>query len=491
MRDATVTIRIVAAAIACITTSAIDIFWRDCGWSVALGGTALTCALIVYLLDVGLRRHMHKELLAVVCATGLLLVFGIRGVVLGWRPELYWFPDRYPIAGVVHALSLVSIGWLMFLVSYFAPWRFLGARRCGDAVFRRRIGIPGIIAMCAVGCLGRLIQSVFYFSPMGWIGAVGAIPGLAVAVGYVGIGLGLTTPGHRRSFPVIAALVTLGVYFVGSLIMGERVFMLRVASYLVVFLVATRGLRAAIGSPRRFAAVGIAIAGFALAFVLISSYKSQSESVGQEVGLRRYVAAMNVYQELIKGGRSLNEGEGFLASLSRRSGSGLDFFALLVDQTPQIWEFQHGRTIALIGTILVPRVFWPEKPEVTMAGQFYEDYLGYRRINGTLGAAGYSAIGDLFLNWGALGVVLGMIVIGAISRAYEQFCFSSKDVCLTGAILFASTAPDLMQPSSTLSDSFGAVSIRVLAVVLALWVLGRPDRSDVDPNGLGRTGAAI
>ena len=462
------TFSLFSSLFSCLIAAMAALVWPDSDSGVWISAIGLSCALCSFLADVLIRRRAQEHLLAVVAAGGYLITFGVRGVIVGWNPALYWFPDRYSTASMSQALLLVCVGWFMFLTSYVAPWRLSTVGMLGKKAFRQDPAPWTIVIMCVVGVVGRIIQSVFYFAPVSWISSVGAVPGLAVAIGYVGIGLGIVAGGRGGRTTTLVALGTLSVYFVGSLVMGERVFLLRVGSYFFVYLLCARKVTAVFGSSRRIIWAGLAAVSFALVFVIISSYKSNSSAVGQEVGVRRYTAAMSLYQELLHGEQDMNEGEGFWNGISRRAGSGMDFLALLVDQTPQIWEFQRGRTVALIGTIFIPRMIWPEKPEVTMSGQFYEDYLGYRRINGSLGAAGYSGIGDLFLNWGMLGVAVGMCVVGLLARAYESFCLSGQDVGSVGLIVFATTATDLMQPSSTLADSIGAVAVRLFVVILAL-----------------------
>jgi hypothetical protein len=71
-----------------------------------------------------------------------------------------------------------------------------------------------------------------------------------------------------------------------------------------------------------------------------------------------------------------------------------------------------GETMKYAGFAFVPRVLWPDKPTVTR-GAWFSAYLGlYDTEADATTAIGMTAVGELYWNFGIIGVVIGMIAIG-------------------------------------------------------------------------------
>jgi hypothetical protein len=69
--------------------------------------------------------------------------------------------------------------------------------------------------------------------------------------------------------------------------------------------------------------------------------------------------------------------------------------------------YQMGATMQSASYAFIPRVLWPEKPDVTR-GEWFNKYLG--AAPGT--SLGITAIGDFYWNFGLLGAAIGMFVLG-------------------------------------------------------------------------------
>jgi hypothetical protein len=71
-----------------------------------------------------------------------------------------------------------------------------------------------------------------------------------------------------------------------------------------------------------------------------------------------------------------------------------------------------GETMKYASYAFIPRLIWPDKPTVTRGGWF-STYLGlYDTEAEATTAIGMTAIGELYWNFGALGVVIGMLAMG-------------------------------------------------------------------------------
>jgi oligosaccharide repeat unit polymerase len=117
--------------------------------------------------------------------------------------------------------------------------------------------------------------------------------------------------------------------------------------------------------------------------------------------------------------RSIESTEGWLSLLwllvTREFASNfvqLQALTLVVDRVPDILEFQHGRTLLAMLTIAVPSGWYPEK-YLTAPGVFTLAIDPDRWVReGTTLPPGL--IGEMYMNFGTTGVVLGLSCFGAV-----------------------------------------------------------------------------
>jgi hypothetical protein len=117
--------------------------------------------------------------------------------------------------------------------------------------------------------------------------------------------------------------------------------------------------------------------------------------------------------------RSIESNEGWLSLLwllvTRELASNfvqLQALTLVVDRVPDVLEFQHGRTLLAMLTIAVPASWYPEK-YLTAPGVFTLAIDPDRWVReGTTLPPGL--IGEMYMNFGTTGVVLGLLCFGAV-----------------------------------------------------------------------------
>jgi hypothetical protein len=74
--------------------------------------------------------------------------------------------------------------------------------------------------------------------------------------------------------------------------------------------------------------------------------------------------------------------------------------------------FMFGETMKYASYAFIPRILWPDKPTVTRGGWF-STYLGLYEIEEEATTAiGMTATGELYWNFGIIGVLIGMTMIG-------------------------------------------------------------------------------
>jgi hypothetical protein len=100
-----------------------------------------------------------------------------------------------------------------------------------------------------------------------------------------------------------------------------------------------------------------------------------------------------------------------------------DFFVRLFDPVPlgfivaQVHQsgFMMGETMSYAAYAFIPRLIWPDKPDVTR-GVWFTFYLGSADSpESEASSTAQTATGELYWNFGILGVLVGMFVIGAFA----------------------------------------------------------------------------
>lgn len=90
---------------------------------------------------------------------------------------------------------------------------------------------------------------------------------------------------------------------------------------------------------------------------------------------------------------------------------GTEALTAVVAQTPEQVPFQYGETILLTVYSFVPRIVWPDKPSIIMCGLNNLHFSGRGPDANTCSAM--TVAGELYWNFGAPGVMIGLLIFGA------------------------------------------------------------------------------
>lgn len=94
----------------------------------------------------------------------------------------------------------------------------------------------------------------------------------------------------------------------------------------------------------------------------------------------------------------------------------------MFDNTPYL----YGSTLIPIFTIPIPRAIFPEKDKFLTAGNYFKEYHNHYHIR--VGER-LSYIGELYMNWGILGIVIGMFILGLLlALLVQQLSHSTNDI---------------------------------------------------------------
>jgi len=92
--------------------------------------------------------------------------------------------------------------------------------------------------------------------------------------------------------------------------------------------------------------------------------------------------------------------------------------SLAVALTPEPNEFLSGRYYFMLPALaIVPRAVWPDKPLMDSGRQFAQRYWGVPESM-VMQATAPTNVGDLYMNFGAAGVAVGMLLLGILGAGF-------------------------------------------------------------------------
>lgn len=135
---------------------------------------------------------------------------------------------------------------------------------------------------------------------------------------------------------------------------------------------------------------------------------------------------------------------------------------------PESLKYQHGSSLYLLVTHIIPRSLWPDKPYGA------EDLLNQQLFETDLGMAGvaYSILGGFYYDSGILGVIIGTFFLGLTFRfVWEYFRYNQNNdvVCM----IYAASLPFTISIARGNLQYLLAVALFIVApIVVVAWITG-------------------
>jgi hypothetical protein len=155
--------------------------------------------------------------------------------------------------------------------------------------------------------------------------------------------------------------------------------------------------------------------------------------------------------------------------------------------TPQYVPFQDGRTIIEAIYAVVPRLLWPDKPEVGGSGEYVSEHTMIPFAKGT--SVGLGQVFEFYINFGIPGVIGGFLLLGMMLRYFDiRFTDSLASGDARGMITYYVVGASALQPGGSLSEMFAAVA----SAIVVVWILVRylDLRNDPSSDGAFKNGTA-
>ena len=196
------------------------------------------------------------------------------------------------------------------------------------------------------------------------------------------------------------------------------------------------------------------------------------EMIKGEVGNGMTDAAVRWVEVSITGWNDVLEGRApldqQLSATSSRT-SLLTMTGLILKKTPEMVPYQLGTSYPLLIKNLIPRIFWPDKPSVNFANQFFQVEYGItdrQSLRSVSIASGFEAEG--YMNFGWAGI-LGVSVVVGFGFAIYELAFFSKESSLTAIAVGLAILPGFLTIESQLVQYLGGILQVVLAAAIVLY----------------------
>jgi hypothetical protein len=145
--------------------------------------------------------------------------------------------------------------------------------------------------------------------------------------------------------------------------------------------------------------------------------------------------------------------------------------AFMVDQV-KAHGLQLGATMGYTWYALVPRIIWPNKPAVNR-GAWFSVYVGFARSEDRGFSLGMTAIGELYWNFGLVGVFLGMFVLGSLHSLIWRTAGLDprrKPLNMTFYILVLYNMHEMAEAMTTIAGALAfLIMLRVALLLIHQW----------------------
>ncbi|HXH06598.1 MAG TPA: hypothetical protein VNI83_08405 [Vicinamibacterales bacterium] len=156
----------------------------------------------------------------------------------------------------------------------------------------------------------------------------------------------------------------------------------------------------------------------------------------------------------------------------------LPTFAAVTEMTPSVVPFLHGTTYYPLLSKPVPRLLWPDKPMET-TGQEFGHLYGWLAPEDTETSYNLPQLVEFYLNFGGIGVVVGMLALGALYKAIHGMFGTGIGSGETVAGVYMMSG--LLSIESSLSLVLGGVFWAFVFVVGVNWVVKASFRQEPQP----------
>ena len=143
----------------------------------------------------------------------------------------------------------------------------------------------------------------------------------------------------------------------------------------------------------------------------------------------------------------------------------VDVVSRVVNFTPQIWDFKLGYTYFLFFISLIPRIFWPGKPDIAGYGnQFGRDY-GFNNPQDYTTSMDMSWVGEMFINFGWFGIFAAFL-IGLFYQMIYSYFMRHRGLTALSIILYTFSLYTMTRGGMLAGDFAGLFKLYFVVLIL-------------------------
>ena len=202
-------------------------------------------------------------------------------------------------------------------------------------------------------------------------------------------------------------------------------------------------------------------------------------------------ASLQSWEEALR--QPTGAGTAYLLSYSLSRTSLLTQAANVFDLTPNIVPYQNWHLYSYMAVALIPRLFWPDKPSMNEANQFYQVAYGITRER-DLGNVSI-AVGTLvegYISFGWLGAAMVMFLVGVLLDFWNETFLAGSGTFLAAGIGIA-MMPQLLGAESQMAQYASGIVQHVFLTLVVFfpvtrWRLSQRARAGVSTPALAPSG---
>jgi hypothetical protein len=413
------------------------------------------------------RVHERTLSIASMFAALWIIYFPLRLLVITFgEPSPFYFPSVRAASPeqLISVWEVTTAAFLLFLIGQLFAYKSVHIKGSVDNLHltHRQLFVVG------VGAVGVTATLTFLHLSSGILGNVGQLVLLAIAGASY-----LEGKAERRSY---ASLLLVVVAFAFGYLNGfKELMLLPVAAWVIG--------RAGAGDRFRLRYVVVVAVATAIAFAIIQGERDAART-GQlvpspisalQLGLTSYDLAYGTPSDYHGLGIAANAATGVLYRLK-----GADFYITIADKVPSLVPYQDGRSLWQPALSVLPgaKQFLDLEPQYKQLslGRYIDQVLISENPTQDLSSQSTTVPGDLYLNFGVPGVMVGMLILGVLYGIFDRR-FVIKGPLSAGILAFAGLP--LIQLDANVAYILVTCGLRLgICVVLLSWfVLSRRGQS--------------
>jgi len=434
----------------------------------ALAGLIIGVGVFIY----GLRRKIFNVFEIIYPLTALyMLNYPIRGFFILWFSELTDYVYGFPVNGetyISYALLLFNIGFLAFVVGYFwsggekfaeflpkLSWanRTKGIQGRGLLIYG--IGFAAFLSLLWAGTALR-----FQWTEESRFAVFYNIAAFLTALKVIGLYLIWIAALKKRRYPSVLPFIILVIeIFTGLMIGSKQAIFQVIVAILMAYSYANRPVKL-----RGFILVGIFLLVF---FPLVHTYRAVYRNVFGYYPNPKISEILVLTDDVTTKFATEAEVTTTLEQVMNRANQ-LDYLTVILYRVPKYVDYQNTLWPNFIAAF-VPRLLWPDKPAIAL-GRYMVTFImdSSSRANAPL-----TNVGELYLNFGPMGVPISMFVLGVFYRTVYAYFLTATTSPVIQGMMYLSIFFSMLFLSTGIASFPASIFRSFLLVTMILWLFFR------------------